>query len=212
MLYETGCSGIAAAAIIDRLGSNGTIIHVHPGNSEHPSHAVLSLNLKKEQLDQLISIDIHKLSLKNTKQNESEETVIEKIVDDEKVTLGKRKLEEPNIGWRKKRKEENEERAIEILKEKKADALLIVGREHPSNIFKKLIRYVEISRPFVIYCSIREPLQEMFCELKSRSDVIALRLTESWLRGYQVLPDRTHPDINISGSGGFLLSGIVVTG
>lgn len=131
----------------------------------------------------------------------------------EKVSLGKRKLEEdePKTGWKKKRREENEEKAISILKEKKADALLIVGREDPINIFHELIDFVEISRPFVVYSSVREPLQELYCKLKLRNDIIAIRLTESWLRGYQVLPDRTHPDINISGSGGFLLSGFKVS-
>ena len=35
-------------------------------------------------------------------------------------------------------------------------------------------------------------------------------LTEGFLRQYQVLPGRTHPMMNMSGSGGFILSVIKV--
>ena len=34
-----------------------------------------------------------------------------------------------------------------------------------------------------------------------------LRLSETWMREYQVLPNRTHPEINMSGGGGYLLYG-----
>lgn len=208
MLYETGCLGLVGAALIDRLGSQGTIIHVHPGFSDHPTQAVLALNLPKEQLDQLISVGIHKLSSK--KNNEEMIPDLSKS-DASNTELGKRKHEDSTkIGGKMRKKDENSQRALEILENKKVDGLVIVGKEHPSSIFKKLIKYLDISRPFVVYCSVREPLQELYCELKQRSDIIAVRLTESWLRDYQVLPDRTHPDIRISGSGGFLLSGISV--
>ncbi len=35
-------------------------------------------------------------------------------------------------------------------------------------------------------------------------------LSETWLRRQQVLPARTHPDVNMSGSGGYVLSGTYV--
>lgn len=39
---------------------------------------------------------------------------------------------------------------------------------------------------------------------------VALQLQEPWWRNHQVLPGRTHPEMVMSGTGGFLLSGIVV--
>lgn len=36
---------------------------------------------------------------------------------------------------------------------------------------------------------------------------INIRLIENWLRNYQVLPDRTHPEVSMSGGGGYLLTG-----
>ncbi|KAL0276087.1 UNVERIFIED_CONTAM: hypothetical protein PYX00_003744 [Menopon gallinae] len=206
ILYENGCMGIVAAALLDRLGPEGNIIHVHPGCSDHPTLAVLSLNLPKERFSQLRSIDIHKLC---DQQSVTEESKEEK--GENNVEVGqKRKSEESTTGDWKRRKIEAEERIFELLSNRKVDSLIIVGKEHPKSIFTVLVKYLDISRPFVVYCPIREPLQELYCDLKSRSDVICIRITESFMRGYQILPDRTHPDINMSGSGGYLLTGILV--
>lgn len=206
--------GIVAAALIDKLGIEGTLVHVHPGTSDHPTQAVLALNLPKEQLDQMISINIQRLC-----SNEKSEDFMPLVsspktdnsVSNEETLLGKRKSNAvTNIGGKLRKREESTERALKFLNNRKVDSLLIVGKEYPNNIFKKLIKHLEISRPFVVYFPVREPLQDLYCELKQRTDIIAVRLTESWLRDYQVLPDRTHPDIRISGSGGFLLSGFYV--
>ena len=39
---------------------------------------------------------------------------------------------------------------------------------------------------------------------------LAPSITEAWLRQYQVLPGRTHPLMNMSGSGGYILNAIYV--
>ena len=39
---------------------------------------------------------------------------------------------------------------------------------------------------------------------------VALQLQEPWLREHQVLPGRSHPNMNMLGTGGYLLSGIAV--
>lgn len=100
--------------------------------------------------------------------------------------------------------------AVELIKTTKAEGLAIVAKEHPLNIIKGLLPFLGASRPFVIYHSSREPLQETYVALKQRSDVINLRLFSNFLRSYQVLPDRTHPDILMSDTGGYLLYGYLV--
>ncbi|KAK6641391.1 hypothetical protein RUM44_013102 [Polyplax serrata] len=222
IVYENGCSGLVVAAVLDQLGSNGTLIHIHPGNSDRHTEAVQALNLQESQLNQILSLNIQKLCVSEksdiiskvlttntgdslTVNNNTSESIHEENI------LGKRKAEGTcPVGNKIRRINEDTEKAMLILKERKADSLIIVGKEHPSNIFKKLIKYLEISRPFVVYYPLREPLVDMYVELKLRHDIIGLRLTESWLRDYQVLPDRTHPNIRISGSGGYLLSGLYV--
>ncbi|KAJ9596836.1 hypothetical protein L9F63_012092 [Diploptera punctata] len=106
--------------------------------------------------------------------------------------------------------EQETEKAVDILKSRKVDGLVIVSREHPANILTALMPYLDLSRPFVVYCMWREPLLELSVQLKSKHDTVSLRLTETWMRKHQVLPSRTHPDILTSGGSGYILSGILV--
>lgn len=101
------------------------------------------------------------------------------------------------------------ERGCELLREH-LDALVIVAREHPMSILKALLPFIKPSRPVVIFNLSREILMEVYGELKSMGQVTGLRLTSNWLRMYQILPNRTHPDVNMGGNSGFLLCGFTV--
>ncbi|NWZ36348.1 TRM6 methyltransferase, partial [Brachypodius atriceps] len=106
---------------------------------------------------------------------------------------------------RKKLKE-----AAALLGEKNADGLIVASKFHPTPLLLSLLEFVAPSRPFVVYCQYKEPLLECYTKLRERGGVINLKLSESWLRNYQVLPDRSHPKLTMSGGGGYLLSGITV--
>lgn len=103
------------------------------------------------------------------------------------------------------------DKAVDILSTVKADGLIIICKEYPIHLINRLIKLVAFSRNMVVYSMYQEPIVKLFCELKLRKDVIGVKLTESFLRNYQVLPDRTHPEINMSSSGGFLLTATVVS-
>lgn len=101
-------------------------------------------------------------------------------------------------------------RAVDLLNDSKARGLTIVAKEHPLQIANALLPFLGISRPFVIFHAHREPLQETYIELKQKRNVINVRLFTNFLRSYQVLPDRTHPDILTSDTGGYILTGYLV--
>lgn len=100
--------------------------------------------------------------------------------------------------------------AVDLVNGSKARGLAIIAREHPLNIIMALLPFLGPSRPFVIYHVHREPLLETYMTLKHKQNVINLKLFSNFLRSYQVLPDRTHPDILTSDTGGYLLSGYLV--
>ncbi|KAJ0181113.1 hypothetical protein K1T71_003198 [Dendrolimus kikuchii] len=100
--------------------------------------------------------------------------------------------------------------AASQLLSSKMDSLIIACKEDPHNIFYELMAFVKPGRPFVIYFNVAEPLQQLYTSLKSQSNVAALRLTCNWLRNYQILPDRTHPEVMMNGASGFLLSGYIL--
>lgn len=101
------------------------------------------------------------------------------------------------------------ERGCELLREN-LDALIIVAKEHPISIVNALLPFVKPSRPVVIFNLSRDILMETFLDLKSTNQVTGLKLTSNWMRMYQVLPNRTHPDVNMSGNSGFILHGYTV--
>ena len=113
------------------------------------------------------------------------------------------------IPYRQKMREESTN-AYNMIKDKKMDGLIIAAKQHPTNILLHLIKYLAPSRPFVVFSSYKEPLMDAYFAVKETGKTVFVTLSETWLRNYQVLPDRTHPEVLMSGGGGYILSGIVV--
>ncbi|NXP07717.1 TRM6 methyltransferase, partial [Thinocorus orbignyianus] len=127
----------------------------------------------------------------------------------------KESKEKENDSVRQKQRKQWERRkklieAAALLAEKNADGLIVASKFHPTPLLLSLLEFVAPSRPFVVYCQYKEPLLECYTKLRERGGVIYLKLSETWLRNYQVLPDRSHPKLTMSGGGGYLLSGITV--
>ncbi|CAJ0963322.1 unnamed protein product [Ranitomeya imitator] len=114
----------------------------------------------------------------------------------------------------KKRKQDErrkrESDAAKLLQDRNADGLIIASRFHPTPLLLTLLEFVAPSRPFVVYCQYKEPLLECYTKLREKGGVINLKLSETWLRNYQVLPDRSHPKLVMSSGGGYILHGITV--
>ncbi|XP_071442953.1 tRNA (adenine(58)-N(1))-methyltransferase non-catalytic subunit TRM6 [Hetaerina americana] len=145
----------------------------------------------------------------------------------------KRKIEageegvEVEILAKKPRWQLEAEKAADLLTSSKADGLIVVAsREHPVSIVLSLLPFLAPSRPFVVYCPHREPLLNLYAVLKGWQPwttnygkcggkdgvprVANLRVMENWLRNYQVLPNRTHPEVNMTPGGGFVLTGTII--
>lgn len=99
-------------------------------------------------------------------------------------------------------------KAAAYLKSKSIDSLImVVQNDHPLPILKFIFTFLSLSRQFVIYSDTVEPLIECYQFLKTNQLAISLNISETWLRRFQVLPDRTRPEMNMSGYGGYILSG-----
>jgi tRNA (adenine-N(1)-)-methyltransferase non-catalytic subunit len=97
--------------------------------------------------------------------------------------------------------------AAEWVNERPCDSLIIAARYDPTETLLGLLPYLAPSCPFVVYSEFIEPLAECFREVQKQDLAINLRLSDTWTREYQVLPGRTHPNMNMSQSGGFILTG-----
>uniref|UniRef100_A0A1S4H2E6 tRNA (adenine(58)-N(1))-methyltransferase non-catalytic subunit TRM6 n=1 Tax=Anopheles gambiae TaxID=7165 RepID=A0A1S4H2E6_ANOGA len=164
------------------------------------------------------------------KENETLEPVVAKTEDstdgeraEEVNGTSKRKHEETQDGTAE---EEPEAKQLKVDKQKQAweleneaaasimrekfDSLAIVAKEHPYSILKALLPFVKPSRPVVIFSTCREILTESYVDMKAEASVTYLRVTSNWMRQYQILPNRTHPDVTMSGSSGYLLTGYTI--
>jgi tRNA (adenine-N(1)-)-methyltransferase non-catalytic subunit len=131
--------------------------------------------------------------------------------DDGGQYVDRQKLEDPE--------EREKRRVVRLLQIQQAksvieagnmDCLVVATKFYPTPIVLSLIDFVAPSRPIIVFSPYKEPLLDCFLKLKEHGGVLMIKLSETWLRGYQVLPDRTHPSINMSGSGGYLLTAMTV--
>lgn len=222
LIYESGTNGLIPAAFLNSIGSKttGRVVHLHPGNVPQ-KQALIAMNFDDEQLDRCISVNIysvlrHYYQISGSSDSELiDESRKRKCIDHSEQNASKiQKLDNVSSNL-----EENEltetavpkwklenERANKIFQER-FDNLVIISKEHPSSLLKALIPFVKPSRPVVIFNSSREVLLETYVDLKTTGEVTGLRLVSNWLRMYQILPNRTHPDVNMGGNSGFILYG-----
>ncbi|XP_057973135.1 uncharacterized protein LOC131161407 [Malania oleifera] len=78
------------------------------------------------------------------------------------------------------------------------------------NIIRELLPLLSYSAPFTIYHQYLQPLATCMHNLQIGKMAIGMQISEPWLREYQVLPSRTHPCMQMSGFGGYILSGIKI--
>lgn len=211
IVYESGTQGLLPATLMNSIGANtkGRLLHMHQGPFPQKL-ALQAMNLGEEHVKRCLSVNIFS-SLKmfnNRGDSEVQEETTEeppakmiKLDEDVVETNGDSK---PKPKWYYENLE-----AVKVLDEK-VDGLVIVTREHPWSILTTLLPFVKPNRNIVVYHNIKEVLTEVFLDLKSGTRVTSVKLTSNWMRNYQVLPNRTHPEVQMGGNSGYLLTGIVV--
>ncbi|XP_055386377.1 tRNA (adenine(58)-N(1))-methyltransferase non-catalytic subunit TRM6 [Condylostylus longicornis] len=227
LLYESGTNGLLPAAFLNSMGvgTEAQLVHMHPGNICQ-KQGILAMNFPTELLDRCISVNIYSV-LREYFQNASNSNSSDESNQISEPPFKKQKMEKENTenGVTKKSldvliEEKTEpqkvpqwhianQNACELIKEK-FDSLIIASKEHPSNILKTLLPFLKPSRPVVIFNLSKEILAELYVELKTHSKVTDLHLTSTWLRYLQILPNRTHPEVNMNANSGYLLHGYTV--
>ena len=97
---------------------------------------------------------------------------------------------------------------IEILQRGVIDSLILCSRYDCVDLFSACFPYLRAGGYFVVHCSFVTPLAALHKTLRQSGLAVMVQLSESWYREYQVLPNRTHPAVNMSHAAGYLLSGI----
>ncbi|CAB3364104.1 Hypothetical predicted protein [Cloeon dipterum] len=201
LLFESGSQGMVTSAMIERLSatSDAHLVVLSCARGNDKTVAIQAMNYSPELLSK-----VHYLSLSEFLKSATECGILPQ----------KENCEKQEEGPPAKRANSDYEAEVSLVMERlrsdKAAALIVVAKENPINVCTHLLPLVELSRPFIIYSQFKEPLQEAYMKLKADKNVTALKLKEPWLRKYQILPERTHPEVLMSGSGGFILHGLTV--
>ncbi|KAG7173394.1 tRNA (adenine(58)-N(1))-methyltransferase non-catalytic subunit TRM6-like [Homarus americanus] len=232
-VFESGTQGLVTAAMLHRMGTTGHLVQIYHGN--HPQRdAVDLMNFTTQELEVLSFINLTKLPEVAQKQestaNGTEEMEINSKNEDDKKgedidSLTRVIKAENSEQATEKTSDDAEGKKKEFTRPRKfvrsqvqdvqvssavlrecIEGLVVACRQYPNNITRDLLQYLKPGHPFVIFSPYKEPLMELFMEMKAQNGT-NLRLSETWLRHYQVLPQRTHPEINMSGGGGYLLYG-----
>lgn len=91
------------------------------------------------------------------------------------------------------------------------DALVVATAEYdPFAIIEQLTPYIAGSGQIVVHTPFLQPLIETHARMRVCHEYIAVTVGEPWLRRYQVLPGRTHPEMSTSATGGYLLHALRV--
>ncbi|XP_030381144.1 tRNA (adenine(58)-N(1))-methyltransferase non-catalytic subunit TRM6 [Scaptodrosophila lebanonensis] len=226
LLYESGTNGLLPAAMLNSIGAatEATLVHMHPGNVPQ-KQALLALKLPLEQQQRCISVNLYSV-LREFYQGEAlppiagessslEDAVPESLATEPnsptEPTSKKPKLDESECTNRSPLRWQLENKRACALMHAKFDCLVMAAKEHPSSILQALLPLLNSSRPIVIFSTCKELLLETYMELKTSGKVTNLHLTSNWMRMYQILPNRTHPEVNMSGNSGYLLTGYTLS-
>uniref|UniRef100_A0A6N2KTB6 tRNA (adenine(58)-N(1))-methyltransferase non-catalytic subunit TRM6 n=1 Tax=Salix viminalis TaxID=40686 RepID=A0A6N2KTB6_SALVM len=157
------------------------------GTSEKPDDCNAEVN------GQTSSISMEEMSLPSNHEAADSETTVSP---------------QSKMGKTPKAGEKASEEAIKSWKENGFSSLIIAAPDADAwSLAKDLLPLLSYSAPFAIYHQYLQPLATCMHNLQQGKMAIGLQISEPWLREYQVLPSRTHPLMQMSAFGGYILSG-----
>ena len=217
--------GLVTGAIAERMGGYGRIFSVCTTDSPTHNEIVGRFNLSfraQSSIKWVHSGDVYKEAKEEQNEEEDVEALDRDVLkwpcplqDHTRNYLGtftsnekKRQfLAKRCARFARKLTRPSPDETRDMLRSRKCDSLVIAVKRYDSTeTLLALLHHLSPSCPFVVYCEFIEPLVATFRAVQSHA--INLRLSDTWAREYQVLPGRTHPKMDMSQSGGFLLTGI----
>lgn len=226
LVWET-CFGIITGTLAQRMGGYGQILSIYSGHQPSFNEILGKFNLsfpESSSISWVHSGDIHK---DPGAQEDEEEVDLEKaereviqwpcpLQDHTRKYLESFRSRESQEHFLMKRSARFARKltrrtpleARDQLLSRQSDCVVVAVRYDATETLLALLPHLAPSCPFVVYCEFIEPLTKCFLEVQRNNLAVNLRLSDTWAREYQVLPGRTHPNMTMRQSGGFLLTGI----
>ncbi|KIM88856.1 hypothetical protein PILCRDRAFT_813845 [Piloderma croceum F 1598] len=190
-------SGMVVSAILERMGGEGRLLTICDVDSPPAYPVMTNMNFKKHIFASALS------SLNWATVQEDYTPVMAPTEpsdgqfhsDRQKSRLNKRKAVSESLT-----------NTREELFAGEFDSLIVASEYDPFSIVEQLYPYLAGSAPIVVQSPHGQVLAELQAKIRTIPGYLGPAVSEAWLRRYQVLPGRTHPMMNTSGSGGFLFN------
>ncbi|KAG5250348.1 tRNA (adenine(58)-N(1))-methyltransferase non-catalytic [Salix suchowensis] len=217
--------GLLTGAVAERLGAGtGYVCNTYLGSSPYPVDMVRTFNFDNEICKgTIVRAPLCDLCLDQTGTSEKPDACNAELngqtssISMEEMSLpSNHEAADPEttvspqskMGKTPKAGEKASEEAIKSWKENGFSSLIIAAPDADAwSLAKDLLPLLSYSAPFAIYHQYLQPLATCMHNLQQGKMAIGLQISEPWLREYQVLPSRTHPLMQMSAFGGYILSG-----
>lgn len=211
LLIVEDLHGMVVGAAVDRMGGEGRILVINDFDSPPDLHLLDSFNFSPSDLSPITSI--HWAATEESYTPPDLPLELTEVVEDvnglEKAGKQRNNREMIKLKKRKLTYDKTKEAREEFFRGG-FDGVIIACEYEPFSILQKLLPSIAGSAPIVIFSPYLQVLFSAHTLLKQSPSFLSPSITEPWLRKYQVLPGRTHPEMNGMNHGGFLLSVIRV--
>ncbi|XP_010530285.1 PREDICTED: tRNA (adenine(58)-N(1))-methyltransferase non-catalytic subunit trm6 [Tarenaya hassleriana] len=220
--------GLVTGAVAERLGGTGYVCNTYRGSSPYPLEIVRMFNFSDGVLERIVRSSLSDLSssealtLEENNQRGAPDTenIVKDISTSDNVkeisltseetvdTVPEMTFPASKVSKAPKAGAKASKEAVQMWKENGFSSLIIAAPEQDAwSLAKDLLPLLSYSAPFAIYHQYLQPLATCMHNLQQEKMAINLQISEPWIREYQVLPSRTHPHMQMSSFGGYVLSG-----
>ncbi|WFD28446.1 tRNA (adenine(58)-N(1))-methyltransferase non-catalytic subunit trm6 [Malassezia nana] len=198
-LVVDGIGGLLTGAVLERLGGAGSVFLIHDADSPPALELMPLFNLMPAHTQGVLKT-LHWAATEHA-------WTLPSHMSDELAKVYETERERQRA--RKKREGiENFIASRQQFFDGEFDAVLVASPYEPYSIIHRLIPYLAGSSNVVVHSPHLQPLVEAQARMRANPVFINVSVTEPWLRRYQVLPQRTHPDMTTSASAGYILHGL----
>ncbi|SCZ93515.1 BZ3500_MvSof-1268-A1-R1_Chr6-3g08710 [Microbotryum saponariae] len=199
LLVVEDVHGMVVSACVERMGGQGRLIIINDFDSPPDIHITESFNFPPSSLEPIGSLHWGMTDPSWVPADlplEVSQAVLEKTKNSRDIAKIKRR-----------------KAAFELMENTRKDffagafdGVILATPYEPLGVLDRLLPYIAGSAPIVIYSPHQATLSEAYQSLRTSPHFLSPTLSEPWLRKYQVLPGRCHPEMNGLGHGGFLLT------
>ncbi|SPO28129.1 related to GCD10 - translation initiation factor eIF3 RNA-binding subunit [Ustilago trichophora] len=201
-LVIDGVSGLLVGSVLERLGGDGTVVAINDAESPPSFDIIPYFNLPTSVIKPVLKV----LNWAATERDYAPVFSTQDLAPATRSTKEKARDRKRQANFRDIDRVRSDFFAGDF------DAVLIACHYDPISILNRLKPHLGGSASVVVHSPYLQPLNEAHAKLRGDEEFINISVTEPWLRKYQVLPGRTHPEMTTSSTAGYILHALRVFG